>query len=308
MSFFDIEFLSEIEPVFYDKSRDIQLVIKREDKIHPYISGNKFRKLKYNIKKALDTGQDTILTYGGAFSNHISATAAASKLCGLKCVGIIRGEELQNKTKDNPTLSYARKQGMLLHFISRKDYALKHTNDEIKKLKSQFGDFYRIPEGGTNALAVKGCEEILTETDQQYDFIASCVGTGGTLAGIINTSFNHQNIYGFSALKNHAHEDIKTWTNRTNWEIIQDKTFGGYAKTNAELVKFINQFYRRTTIKLDPIYTGKLFYNLFELIESNHFPMHSKILAIHTGGLQGIEGFNSRQQAKNKAGLEFGLL
>ena len=197
---------------------------------------------------------------------------------------------------------------MLLHFISRKDYALKDTTSEIKKLKSKFGDFYRIPEGGTNALAVKGCEEILTETDQQYDFIATCVGTGGTLAGIINTSFNHQKIYGFSALKNHTHEDIKTWTDKTNWQIFQDKTFGGYAKTNTELVKFINQFYRQTAIKLDPIYTGKLFYNLFDLIENNHFPMHYKILAIHTGGLQGIEGFNNRQQAKNKAGLEFGLL
>lgn len=308
MSFFNQDFLSDIEPVFYDKSRDIQLDIKREDKIHPYISGNKFRKLKYNIKKALDTGQDTILTYGGAFSNHISATAAASKLCGLKSIGIIRGEELHEKITENPTLSYAQKHGMLLYFISRKNYTLKDTTAEIKKLKSQFGDFYRIPEGGTNALAVKGCEEILTETDDQYDFIASCVGTGGTLAGIINTSFNHQSIYGFSALKNHTHEDIKTWTNKTNWQIFQDMTFGGYAKTNEDLVNFINQFYRQTAIRLDPIYTGKLFYNLFELIKNNHFPKHSKILAIHTGGLQGIEGFNNRQQAKNKARLEFGML
>ena len=220
MSFFDQEFFSKIEPVFYEKSRDIQLDIKREDKIHPYISGNKFRKLKYNIKKAINTNQNTILTYGGAFSNHISATAAASKLCGLKSIGIIRGEEIQFKIKDNPTLSYAKEQGMLLHFISRKDYALKDSTAEIKKLEKQFGDFYRIPEGGTNDLAVKGCEEILTETDKPYDFIASCVGTGGTLAGIINTSFNHQKIYGFSALKNHTHEDIKTWTNKTNWQIF----------------------------------------------------------------------------------------
>jgi 1-aminocyclopropane-1-carboxylate deaminase len=307
MSFFDEDFFSEIQTVFYDKQRDIQLDIKREDKIHPYISGNKFRKLKYNIKQAINTKHDTILTYGGAFSNHISATATAAKLCGLKSIGVIRGEELYNKINDNPTLSYAQKQGMKLHFISRKDYAEKDSTAEIKKLEKQFGDFYRIPEGGTNALAVKGCEEILKETDQQYDFIACCVGTGGTLAGIINSSFKHQKIYGFSALKNHAHEDIKTWTNKTNWQIFEDKTFGGYAKTNEDLVKFINQFYRQTAIKLDPIYTGKLFYNVFDLIQNNHFPKHSKILAIHTGGLQGVEGFNNRQKTKNKACIKFEL-
>lgn len=305
MSFFDQDYFSKTQSIFYDKGQDIRLYIKREDEIHPYISGNKFRKLKYNVKQALNTKHDTILTYGGAFSNHIVATAVASKIVKLKSIGVIRGEELQEKIKDNPTLSYAQNQGMQLHFVSRNAYARKDSSAEIEKLEAQFGDFYRIPEGGTNALAVKGCEEIIAVTDKHYDFITCCVGTGGTLAGLINSSFKAQKIYGFSALKNHNHEDISTWTNKTNWQIFQDKTFGGYAKTNAYLIKFINQFYQKTAIKLDPIYTGKMFFNLFDLIENNHFPKHSKILAIHTGGLQGIEGFNNRQKAKNKAFIEF---
>ena len=307
MSFFDQDFISKTQNVLYDSQRDICLDIKREDEIHPVVSGNKFRKLKYNLKHVQDTNQSTVLTYGGAYSNHIVATATASKICGLKSIGVIRGEELFKKTNKNPTLKYAQQQGMQLYFISRNDYAKKDTTVEIQKLKKQFGEFYRIPEGGTNSLAVKGCEEILTEDDSKYNFIACCVGTGGTLAGIINSSAVNQKIYGFSALKNHQHEEIKQWTDQTNWQIFQEKTFGGYAKTNENLVAFINDFYDQTSIKLDPIYTGKLFYNLFDLIKNNHFPNRSKILAIHTGGIQGVEGFNSIQQTKNKTCINFKL-
>ncbi len=309
MSFFDASYQSKIQNVYCDKTRDISVDIRREDQIHNVVSGNKFRKLKYNVKQALLEKKHTVLTYGGAFSNHIAATASAAKICDLKSIGIIRGEELKHKLEENPnhnpTLSYAQQQGMQLHFISRKDYKIKENTDEIKKLQQRFGSFYRIPEGGANALAVKGCEEILSPSDKKYDIVACCVGTGGTLAGIINSSFKHQKVYGFSALKNHHHEDIKQWTTRNNWQIFQENHFGGYAKTNKELIEFINSFYRCTSIKLDPIYTGKMFYRLFKMIEQNYFPENTKILAIHTGGLQGIKGFNQQQRLKKKPCIEF---
>lgn len=309
MSFFDASYDSAIQNVYCDKTRHISVDIKREDQIHPLVSGNKFRKLKYNIKQAFSEKNHTILTYGGAFSNHIAATATAANICGLKSIGVIRGEELKHKLEENPnhnpTLSCAQQQDMQLHFISRKDYKKKDNMFEIKKLQQRFGSFYRIPEGGTNALAVKGCEEILSASDKKYDVIACCVGTGGTLAGIINSTCKHQHVYGFSALKNHNHAEIKQWVKRDNWTIFQDNNFGGYAKTNPQLIEFINSFYRCTSIKLDPIYTGKMLYQLFKMIEQNHFKNNTKILVIHTGGLQGIKGFNQQQSLKNKPCIEF---
>ncbi len=311
MSFFEKTFQSEIQNVYADAKRNIYVDVKREDKIHPVVSGNKFRKLKYNVEQAKTENKQTILTYGGAFSNHIAATAAAAKIKGLRSIGIIRGEELEKKMLDNPeynpTLAFAVQQGMQLHYVSRSAYAHKDTAEEINKLKHQFGCFYRIPEGGTNTLAIKGCEEILTETDKKYNVIACCVGTGGTLAGIINSAQKHQKVYGFSALKNHKHDNIKQWTTNENGLIFQDEYFGGYAKTNSELIDFINSFYRCTSIKLDPIYTGKLFFKIFQLINDNHFKNNTKILVIHTGGLQGILGFNKRQKAKNKSCINFEL-
>ncbi|MGX1023636.1 1-aminocyclopropane-1-carboxylate deaminase/D-cysteine desulfhydrase [Psychroflexus sp. MBR-150] len=309
MSFFDVSYHSEIQNVFCDKTRHISVDIKREDQIHPLVSGNKFRKLKYNIKQAFLEKHHTILTYGGAFSNHIAATASAAKICGLKSIGVIRGDEIKHRLEENPnhnpTLSYAQQQGMQLHFISRKIYKTKDETDEIEKLRQKFGSFYRIPEGGSNALAVKGCEEILSDSDKKYDIIACCVGTGGTLAGIINSSYKHQKVYGFSALKNHNHREINQWTTKNNWQIFQEDKFGGYAKANKELIGFINSFYRHTSIESDPIYTGKMFYRLCKMIEQNHFPVNTKILAIHTGGLQGVEGFNQQQILKNKLCIEF---
>lgn len=308
MSFLEASYHSKIQNVYWDKTRGISIDIKREDQIHPIVSGNKFRKLKYNIKQALSEKHQVLLTYGGAFSNHIAATATAAKICGLKSIGIIRGDELKDRLEENPnhnqTLSYAQQQGMQLYFISREDYKIKDNTDEIKKLQQRFGLFYRIPEGGTNALAVKGCEEILTAADKKYDIITCCIGTGGTISGVVNTASHHQRVYGFSALKNHNHDEIKQWVKFDNWEIFQDK-FGGYAKTNPQLIEFINSFYRCTSIKLDPIYTGKMLYQLFKMIKQNHFKNNTKILAIHTGGLQGVNGFNQQQSIKNKPCIEF---
>lgn len=277
-----------------------EISLKREDQIHPFVSGNKFRKLKYNLKAVKDQNRHTLLTFGGAFSNHIAATASAGREYGIQTIGIIRGEELEDKIDKNPTLAFAKAQGMQLQFISREKYKLKDTPDILKYFKKCFGDFYLLPEGGTNSLAVKGCEEILTPQDTIFDYICVPVGTGGTMAGIVNSSKPHQRIVGFSALKgNFLEKEIKKWTTKINWEITDAFCFGGYAKVNEELVDFINEFKTKTNIALDPIYTGKMLYGIFELAKSGFFPKNSRILAIHTGGLQGIQGMNLQLKKKN---------
>lgn len=271
----------------------VDLFLKREDNIHPFISGNKYRKLKYNIEEAKRLGFETLLTFGGAFSNHIAAVAFAGKEFGFKTIGIIRGDELQDKITENPTLSFAEACGMQFKFVSREAFRNKHTDAFIEKLKEEFGFFYLLPEGGTNALAVKGCEEILTESDKDFDYVCCAVGTGGTISGLINCSQPGQQILGFPALKgSFLKEDITKFVSKQNWDIITDYHFGGYAKVNAELIRFINQFKKDNHIQLDPVYTGKMMFGIFDLLEKGYFPKGSKILAIHTGGLQGITGMN----------------
>ncbi len=196
---------SENQLVAHFESSKISLFIKREDLIDPFISGNKFRKLKYNISEALKSNTSKLLTFGGAYSNHIAATAAAGKKYGLKTFGIIRGEELGEdlaKTlATNETLKYAEAHGMELHFISRALYKRKEELEFLKDLESKFGDFYLLPEGGTNLLAIKGCEEILGEKDEDFDYICCSIGTGGTIAGIINASKGNQQVLVFQHLR-----------------------------------------------------------------------------------------------------------
>jgi 1-aminocyclopropane-1-carboxylate deaminase len=279
----------------------VELYIKREDLIHPLISGNKFRKLKYNLIQAKEENQTTLLTFGGAFSNHILAVASAGFENDFKTIGIIRGEELFDKVNENPTLKQAKKLGMEFKFISREAYGEKTNSVFIEKLNSEFGSFYLIPEGGTNNLAIKGCEEIITEHELQYDFICCSIGTAGTIAGIINASSSHQKIIGFPALKgSFISNEISNFAKKTNWEIKSDYHFGGYGKISDELIRFINAFYLKYNIPLDPIYTGKMMFGIFDLIEKNYFPPYSKILAIHTGGLQGIKGMNELLKNKHK--------
>ena len=279
----------------------VSLCLKREDLIHPIISGNKYRKLKYNIAFAEKNKHDTLLTFGGAFSNHIAATAEAGRVFGFKTIGVIRGEELRDKILDNPTLRYAQDCGMTFKFISREQFRLKATLSIIEKLKREFGDFYQIPEGGTNDLAVKGCKEILNQADFDFNYICSSVGTGGTLAGLINVSKPEQQVLGFSALKgDFLKEDISKFAAQSNWKLITDYHFGGYAKINADLVAFINQFKAEQQIALDPVYTGKLLFGIFDLIQKGYFSDNAKILAIHTGGLQGVEGMNKRLKKKKQ--------
>tara|TARA_R110002012_G_scaffold56973_1_gene146540 strand:- start:32131 stop:33030 length:900 start_codon:yes stop_codon:yes gene_type:complete len=282
------------------REKGITLYLKREDTIHPFVSGNKYRKLKYNLLEAKKQGKDTLLTFGGAFSNHIAATAYAGQEQGLKTIGVIRGEELEDKWQNNPTLNMAHEHSMQFHFVSRSDYRLKNEPSFLKNLKSQFGDFYLLPEGGTNELAVKGCTEILTEDDATFDYICSAVGTGGTVAGLINASRPHQTVLGFPALKgNFLIEEIRTFAQNQRWQLVTDYHFGGYAKVDQQLIDFINLFKNETGIPLDPIYTGKMLFGIFELVKRDVFSPGSQILAIHTGGLQGIQGMNLILKEKN---------
>ncbi len=286
---------------------DVDLYIKREDKIHPQISGNKYRKLKYNIAAALAENKKTLLSFGGAFSNHISAVAAVGKMHNLKTIGIIRGDELgtnpEDSIRENPTLQLAEANGMCFKFVSRTDYRLKKEAFFIDQLKEEFGDFYLIPEGGTNALAIKGCEEILKTKDKQFDFICAAMGTGGTLAGIINSAGENQTVLGFSALKGDflkAEVDKYTIPGK-KWSFIDQYHFGGFAKVDAEIITFINDFKKETDIPLDPVYTGKMLYGIVDLIEKGYFFPGAKILAVHTGGLQGIAGMNTILAKKKTA-------
>ena len=277
----------------------ISLYIKREDLIHPFVSGNKFRKLKYNLLEAKTQNKDTLLTFGGAFSNHIAAVAYAGKDKGFKTIGIIRGDELRDKISENPTLQFAENCGMQFEFVSREEYRLKGENHFLEKLKMKFGDFYLIPEGGTNELAIKGCEEILTENDADFDFICCAVGTSGTISGIINSVLDHQKVLGFPSLKgDFLKDEIRNFVENQNWELITGYHFGGYGKVSEELIAFINQFYAETKIPLDPIYTGKMVFGVIDLISENYFPANSKILLIHTGGIQGIQGMNIKLKKK----------
>jgi 1-aminocyclopropane-1-carboxylate deaminase/D-cysteine desulfhydrase-like pyridoxal-dependent ACC family enzyme len=189
-------------------SSSVQLTIKRLDLIHPQISGNKFFKLKYNLLAAQQQGLSQVLTFGGAFSNHIAATAYAAQRFGFQSIGIIRGEELA--TQDlNPTLQTAQDFGMQLHFVSRAEYRLRHDVEYLQQLQQQYSQAFIIPEGGTNALALQGTQEILSEDDRKnYDVICCAVGTGGTIAGLIESSSNQQQIVGFSALKGNFYNTI----------------------------------------------------------------------------------------------------
>lgn len=286
--------------------KNIELYIKREDLIHPQISGNKFRKLKYNIEEAKKHKHNTLLTFGGAYSNHILATAAAGKVYGFNTIGIIRGDELANNLEktlaNNTTLSFAIKLGMQLHFVSRSDYRQKETFNFIEKLKHKFGNFYLLPEGGTNDLAIKGCEEILTKEDKLFDIICCAVGTGGTISGIINSAEANQKIIGFPVLKeNYLHQEIALKTTPKNWSLNRNHHLGGYAKYNTELIDFMNDFFINNDILLDPIYTGKLLMGIFKEIEAGNFMEKRRILAIHTGGLQGISGINNKLRKNNAA-------
>lgn len=282
-----------------DLPKGISLVIKRDDLIHPFVSGNKFRKLKYNLLQAKAENQSALLTFGGAYSNHIAAVAYAGKENGFQTIGIIRGDELGDKIESNPTLKFAQECGMQFEFVSRETYRLKTEESFLEQLQQKYGAFYLIPEGGTNAFAIQGCEEILTPEDAFFDYVACAIGTGGTISGLINSVLPRQKVLGFPALKGEFLQDeIRKFVRHENWELITDYHFGGYGKVSPDLIDWINRFYAQTQIPLDPVYTGKMVFGILDLIAKNYFPENANILLIHTGGLQGIQGMNLK--LKNK--------
>jgi 1-aminocyclopropane-1-carboxylate deaminase len=295
------------EKITLELPNNIELFIKREDKLHPIISGNKFRKLKYNLAEAKKQNHTTLVTFGGAFSNHILAVAGAGFEFGFKTIGVIRGEELENKINENPTLQKAKQLGMQFYFVSRTAYREKETIFFCTHLEEKFGRFFLIPEGGTNQLAIKGCEEILTNFDKTYFTHITCaIGTGGTISGLINSSNKNQQVIGFSSLKgSFLSEVIRNFASKTNWNSIEEYHFGGYGKVTNELIQFLNSFFLQTKIPLDPIYTGKMVFGVLDLINKDYFPENSKILLIHTGGLQGIKGMNIALENKNKEIIQY---
>ncbi len=277
------------------QEKEITLFVRREDLLHPEVSGNKWRKLKYNLLAAAELGSDTLLTFGGAYSNHIAAVAAAGNLFGFKTIGLIRGEETLPL---NPTLHQATKNGMQLQYVNRETYRRKHEPDFLETLLKKHGPAYLIPEGGTNCPAVKGSSEIVSEIAEPYDVLCCAAGTGGTAAGILYGLNDTKKLVAFSALKgNFLTEEINRLTQECygktykNWQLQTNYHFGGYAKTKPELFAFISEFESQFQIPLEPVYTGKMFYGLFDLIRKDHFSTGTKIMAIHTGGLQGRAGF-----------------
>ncbi len=280
----------------------VHLIVKRDDLLNlqaddPFC-GNKWRKLKYNLLHASRLGCKQLLTFGGAYSNHIAAVASAGSHFDFKTIGIIRGER---HPKLNPTLAFAHSCGMHLHYLDRASFRNKTSPTVIADLRRRYGDFYLIPEGGTNELAIQGCSELIRELELQLpvlpDVICLSCGTGGTLAGVISGLNGRNRAIGFSALKgSFLREAVEAMlpTSFSNWQIDTEYHFGGYAKFTDRLIHFINDFYGKYQFRLDPIYTGKLFFGLFDLINCGFFQPGTTVLAVHTGGLQGLKGFNER--------------
>lgn len=273
----------------YIREKNVSLSILRLDKIHPEISGNKFFKLYYFLKKAIDQ-QKKIITFGGSYSNHLAATASACKIFGINCIGMVRGEQPKNISH---TLLFCQEQGMQLEFISREKYKTKDEIDLKPRLTNKFGDHILIPEGGFSEEGAKGVEIISSFYNaENFTHVCCAVGTTTTLGGLIRTSRPSQTILGFSAIK-----DLNDFEKRIhfllensikkNYFLINNYHFGGYAKKPDELILFMNNFYNEFKIPTDFVYTAKMMFGIIDLIKRNYFSPGSKIICIHTGGLQG---------------------
>ena len=278
----------------------VRLFIKREDLTHPEISGNKYWKMFYNVKKYLEkeVSERKIITFGGAFSNHIAAAAALGNEFGIKTLGVIRGNELEDSWQENPTLFSAHQNGMSFRFVTREIYRDKEKM--MKELQEEFPEALVVPEGGTNENAVEGIQYMLNDETKDFDYICSAVGTGGTVSGLSKFAQPHQKIIGFKAVKDNSLENrIKNLSKKDNFTLV-DASDGGFGKITDENVRFINEFYQYFGIVLEPVYTGKMLRKIFEMIADDYFPANSKILAFHTGGLQGIVGANEMLKKKNR--------
>lgn len=277
----------------------VSVHVKREDEIHPEISGNKWRKLKYHLKAAREKKSQGILTFGGAFSNHIAATAFAADQAGLESIGVIRGERVEPL---NSTLEQAERHGMELHFVSRMDY--RTSKDSIAEDLDPGDMFHHVPEGGADELGIQGCQEILSEEDSKdFDIVCCSSGTGATAAGLHRSLAPHQRLRVYPALKgDFAHKDIERLLDSScsmdALDVISEYHFGGYAKTSPELFNFMREFYSQTGIMTDPVYTAKMLYGVITDIEKGRITRGMRVVALHTGGLQGIQGIEKRDNVR----------
>jgi 1-aminocyclopropane-1-carboxylate deaminase len=268
-----------------------QIGILRLDLIHPEISGNKWFKLKYNLQQVKKVNKTTVITFGGAFSNHIAAAAFACKLEGIKSIGIIRGEET---SATNPTLSSAKKNGMELLFVSRTEYSQRNDGGYIQRLRHMYPEAFIIPEGGNNLLGEKGCEEILTIETNPYTYIFCAHGTGTTYRGISKSLQPYQVLNVINVL------NFEATTAEPQTSIFNNYHFGGYAKHSDELLEFKKWFEQTYHIELDYVYTAKLFFAAFDMMKQEKLEKQKSILLIHCGGLQGNEGYEKRYNLNPK--------
>lgn len=268
-------------------SQRVRLFLKRDDLIHPELPGNKWRKLKYNLADAVESDRHTLLTFGGAYSNHLRAVAAVGRHFGFATIGVVRGEE---HLPLNPTLAYAREQGMTLTYLDRTTYRERDSPLVVEALRERFSDFFLLPEGGSNAAAVRGAAELPAELALPYDLVCCACGTGGTLAGIAAGLPPGKRAVGFSALKGGGFlvDDVR-WLQReygretTNWTIKLDYHFGGFARRNAELDSFIDDFRERHGIALEWVYVAKMLYGVYDMIGRSEFSGGTSIVAVVTG-------------------------
>lgn len=275
------------DPFF--ETHEIELGILRLDELHPVVSGNKWFKLKYNIGEAISKGYASMLTFGGAHSNHLAATAAAANAFGISCIGIVRGFHAKNNLTE--TLRACVNMGMELQFISRADYDQKEAPEFLNAICKQFPSAYIVPEGGNNENGRRGTEDIASFIQDGYTHVALSIGTGATFSGMRNAIPDTVEMLGFTAMKGGEYleasieESLKNPL--ANWKLITDYHFGGFAKHNAILIDFMNTFYDKFQIPLDMVYTSKMMYGIFDLIDKGYFQKGNKILCIHTGGLLG---------------------
>lgn len=301
-----------------DTINEVEIWLKRDDQIHPHVSGNKWRKLKYYLEDFRKSGKEVILTFGGAFSNHLAATAAMGQMAGIPTKALVRGEEVQS----NPTLDFCRSQGMEIESISRKRYATKDDPEFLQMLEENLPEVYVIPEGGKGNLGVRGCTEILAEVEPGFDIVCAAAGTGTTMSGLLLSDCPAE-FWCFPALKggvflkraiarqvHHYQREFSTGLNEKllveqRLRIFENYHFGGYAKLTPQLIDFLNIFHENYGVALDPVYTGKMLFGILEEVKSGKIPAGTKLLAVHTGGLQGIKGINERLKRSGKPVINY---